>query len=107
MAPDATIPRQEHPTTHLTTSRPVRKPAAQLLEQSDLIHHAQLLAKPFQHASIASFFHINMDQEHEWDDAEHPLQDPEELKVLFTALDSYMLVYIILLTPQLDCGRRR
>ena len=30
----------------------------------------------------------------EWDDADNQLQDPEELKVLFTALDSYASVAI-------------
>lgn len=29
----------------------------------------------------------------EWDDADNQLQDPEELKVLFTALDSYVSVH--------------
>ena len=28
----------------------------------------------------------------EWDDTDNQLQDPEELKVLFTALDSYVSV---------------
>jgi len=27
---------------------------------------------------------------HEWDEVDNPLEDPEELRVLFTALDSYM-----------------
>lgn len=30
----------------------------------------------------------------EWDDADNQLQDPEELKVLFTALDSYVSVHV-------------
>lgn len=33
-----------------------------------------------------------MEDTPEWDDADNQLQDPEELKVLFTALDSYVSV---------------
>lgn len=34
----------------------------------------------------------------EWDDADNQLQDPEELKVLFTALDSYVSVAFSLMS---------
>lgn len=40
----------------------------------------------------------------EWDDADNQLQDPEELKVLFTALDSYVSVALPRLSP--SPGRR-